>query len=118
MLANSLFRLGYGVGGLFAPSTMVALRMVPETDDRPGARLFVRGFSGHQVAVAAVGLAGMRWPRLERPAIALAAAIDIVDLLSATVEARARGELDPDLAGGVALSAAGVVTAGAALRLD
>ena len=116
MLANSLFRLGYGVGALFAPSAMVGARMVPDTDDRPEARLFVRGFGGHQVAVAAVGLAGGRWRRLERPGIALAVAIDAVDMLSAAAEARARGRMDGDLVGGFALSAAGAATAAAALR--
>jgi hypothetical protein len=118
MLANSLFRLGYGVGALASPSAMAALRMAPDTDDRPEARLFVRGFGSHQIAVAVVGLASSRWPRLERPAIALAVVIDAVDMLSAAAEARARGGLEEDLAGGIVLSAAGVLTAGAALRAD
>ena len=116
MLVNVLFRLGYGVGGLVSPSAMAALRMVPDTDDRPEARLFVRGFASHQIAVAAAGLAAMRRRRLERTAMLLAVAIDAVDMLSAAAEARARGRVDTDLAAGLALSAAGVVTAGAALR--
>ena len=116
MLVNSLFRLGYGLGALVAPPAMAAALMVPDTEEQPGARLFVRGFGGHQLAVATVGLASRRWRRLESPAIALAVAIDAVDMVSALVEGRARGRMDGDVAGGLALSAAGVLTASAALR--
>jgi hypothetical protein len=116
MLVNSLFRLGYGVGALLTPARMAAAGMVPGTDDRPEARLFVRGFGAHQIGVAAVGLAGLRRRRLQRPAIALAVAIDAVDLASALVESRARGRADADTVGGMVLSAAGVATAYAALR--
>jgi hypothetical protein len=116
MLVNSLFRLGYGVGALVAPSTMSAARMVPDTEARPDLRLFVRGFGAHQLAAAALALGSMRWQRLERPAIALAVVIDAVDMVSAAVEARARGWMDADVAGGLALSAVGAATATAALR--
>jgi hypothetical protein len=116
MLVNSVFRLAYGAGALLAPSAMVAAQMVPDTDDRPEARLFVRGFGGHQLAVAAVGLAGARSRRLERAGIALAVAIDVADAISAAAEARARGRMDGDLVGGLVLSTAGAATAAAALR--
>jgi hypothetical protein len=116
MLVNSLFRLGYGVGALVAPSTMSAARMVPDTEARPDLRLFVRGFGAHQLAAAALALGSMRWQRLERPAIALAVVIDAVDMVSAAVEAGARGRMDADVAGGLALSAVGAATATAALR--
>ena len=116
MLVNSLFRLGYGVGALVAPSTMSAVRMVPDTEARPDLRLFVRGFGAHQLAAAALALGSMRWQRLERPAIALAVVIDAVDMVSAAVEAGARGRMDADVAGGLALSAVGAATATAALR--
>src|SRR5256885_11190688 len=116
MLVNSVFRLGCGVGALLWPSTLATARMVPNTEDRPDARLFVRGFAAHQVAVGALGLASRRWRRLERPAIALAVVIDAVDMVSAAVEARARGQVDSDVAGGLALSAAGAATPRAALR--
>jgi hypothetical protein len=116
MLVNSVFRLGYGAGALLAPSAMASARMVPDTEELPEARLFVRGFGAHQVGVAAVSLCSRRWQRLERPAIALAVAIDAVDMLSAAVEARARGQVGEDVAGGLFLSAAGVAIAGAALR--
>ncbi len=115
MLVNSLFRLGYGVGALVAPSAMAAGRMVPDTDDRPDARLFVRGFGAHQLAAGAMALGSLRWRRLERPAMALAVVIDAVDMVSAAVGARARGRMDPDIAGGLALSAVGAATASGAL---
>jgi hypothetical protein len=112
---NVAFRVGYGIGGLVAPSTMAKLRLAPDVSDRPDARLFVRGFSAHQIGVAALGLAGMRWRRLQRPAAMAAIAIDAADMLSAAVEARDRGELNEDLTGGAVFSAAGLVTAWIAL---
>jgi hypothetical protein len=116
LLVNSLFRLGYGVGALVAPSAMASARMVPDTEDRPDARLFVRGFGAHQLAAGAMALGSLRWRRLERPAMTLAVVIDAVDMVSAAVEARARGRMDVDVAGGLALSAVGAATASAVLR--
>ena len=113
ILANALFRFGYGVGALLAPAAMEAARMVPPGIDERG-RLFVRGFAGHQLAVGTLGVASVRWRRLERSALMLAAAIDAVDLLAAGVEAQARGSLDADTRGGMVLSAAGAATAAAA----
>jgi hypothetical protein len=95
---------------------MAAARMAPDTEDRPDARLFVRGFGAHQLAAGAMALGSLRWRRLERPAMVLALAIDAVDMASAAVEARARGQVDADVAGGLALSAAGAATAAGALR--
>jgi hypothetical protein len=80
LLVNSLFRLGYGVGALVAPSAMAAARMAPDTEDRPDARLFVRGFGAHQLAAGAMALGSLRWRRLERPAMMLALAIDALDM--------------------------------------
>ncbi len=116
MLLNSVVRLAYGACALMAPSAMAAARLAPDTDEHPEARLFVRGFAAHQVAVAAMGLGSTRWPRLERPAIVLAGVTDAVDMLSAAVEARVRERLDADVVGGFAFSAAGLATASAALR--
>jgi hypothetical protein len=116
LLANCIVRFSYGVAALVAPSTSASARLVPDTEERPDARLFVRGFGSHQVVVAAVGLASLRWDHLERPALELAAAIDVADAVSALIEARARGRLDDDLVGGVAFSLAGLATAAAALR--
>jgi hypothetical protein len=115
MLANIGFRIAYGVGGLFSPSAMARAQAAPDTSDRPDARLFVRGFSAHQIGVALLGVAGLRWRRLRQPAAIAAVAIDVADMLAATVEAGERGRLDADLAGGLVFSAAGVATAVAAL---
>jgi hypothetical protein len=44
-----------------------------------------------------------------------AIAIDASDMISALIDTRDRGRLDPDLSGGLVFSAAGVATAMAAL---
>jgi hypothetical protein len=118
LLINSVFRLGYGIGALLSPSAMAKARLTPNTESTPEARLFVRGFGAHQVAVGALGLGSTRSSRLERPALVLAIAVDLADMVSAIVEAGSRGRLDPDVAGGFAFSAAGVATATAALRAE
>lgn len=115
MFLNSLFRVSYGVGALFVPSKMTELKLTPETAEHPEARLFVRGFGAHQIAVAALGIASRRWRRLEQPAAVAAIAIDVSDMISALIEARDRGQMDPDLSGGLVFSAAGVATAAAVL---
>ena len=61
MAANVAIRIGYGFGGLLAPAAMAKLRLAPDVGDHPEARLFVRGFSAHQIGVAALGLASWRW---------------------------------------------------------
>jgi hypothetical protein len=43
--------------------------------------------------------------------MALAAATDLADIASAVIEARARRRVDRDLAGGIAFSSAGLITA-------
>jgi hypothetical protein len=111
MLANSVFRMGYGVGALLAPSMMARLRLAADTSKDPQARLFVRGFGSHQVAVAALCFASRRWPTLERPAALAALTIDTVDMLSAVMESGERGSMDADLTGGLVFSAAGAITA-------
>lgn len=116
MLVNAGFRVAYGVTGLLSPAAMGRLRLAANTPERPDARLFVRGFSAHQIGVAALGLASLRRSRLERPAALAAVAIDLADMPSALVEAGKRGELGGDLVGGLVFSAAGVVTASASLR--
>ncbi len=114
LAVNVAIRLGYGLGGLLAPAAMAKLRLTPEIDDRPEARLFVRGFSAHLIGVGALGLASWRWPRLRRPAAAAAAAIDIADVISAVVEAADRSRFDQDLVGGIVFSSAGAISAAAA----
>jgi len=115
MLANSTFRMAYGLGALFVPVAMERFRLAANTREHPQARLFVRGFGAHQIAVATLGLASRRWRTIERPAALAAVTIDVADMISAVVESEARERMDPDLTGGLVFSAAGVVTAAGAL---
>jgi hypothetical protein len=117
ILANALFRIGYGVSGLIAPSAMAKFGLTPDTEERPDARLFVRGFSAHQIGVAALALGSIRRRELERPAMLAAIAIDVADMITAAVEAADRRSIDADLAGGLVFSGAGVASALAALRM-
>ena len=118
LVANAAIRLGYGLAVLAAPSKAVlgGVLLAPDTEELPEARLFVRGFAAHQIAVAGVGLAGLGQRKLRRPGLLLAAATDLADIASAVVEARARGRLDSDLSGGIAFSGAGLVSALVSLR--
>ncbi len=118
--ANSIIRLTYGVAAAVAPSRPLAgkVPLAPDTDHFPEARLFVRGFSSHQVAVALVGLASLTRPDLRRSAMLLAAAIDLADITSALIEARARARYDRDLTGGIAFSSLGLVSALIGIRAD
>ena len=116
--ANAAIRIGYGVAALAAPSRPLfgKVPLAPDTEDSPEARLFIRGFAAHQIAIAMVGLASLARRDLQRLGMLLAAAIDSADIASALVEARARGHLDPDLRDGIAFSGAGLVSALVALR--
>jgi hypothetical protein len=118
LLLNAGVRMAYGIGGLLSPAAMGKLQLAADTPERPDARLFVRGFSAHQIGVAALGLAALNNRRLQRPAALAAVAIDLADILSAVVEAAKREELGSDLAGGIVFSATGAATASAALLTD
>jgi hypothetical protein len=117
--ANALIRLAYGAAALANPSRplLAKVRLAPDTEQFPEARLFVRAFAAHQVAVALVGLASLARGDLRRPAMALAAATDLADIASAAVEARSRSHLDADLTGGIAFSTAGLASALVGWRL-
>ena len=116
--ANAVVRLGYGLAALTNPSKPAFGRvpLAPDTEAFPEARLFIRGFAAHQIAVGLVGIAGAAHPALRRPGMLLAAATDFSDIASAVVEAAARGRMESDLSGGIIFSAAGLVSALAALR--
>jgi hypothetical protein len=116
--ANAAIRAGYGLAALTAPSKPAfgSIRLAPDTEEFPEARLFVRGFAAHQIAVSLVGLTSLVHGQLRRPGMMLAAAIDFADIVSGVVEAVARGNLDPDLRDGIVFSSAGLVSALAALR--
>lgn len=118
LLLNAGVRMAYGVGGLLSPAAMGKLRLAADTPERPDARLFVRGFSAHQIGVAVLGLAALNSRRLQRPAALAAVAIDLADILSAVVEAAKREKLGSDLAGGIVFSATGAATASAALLVN
>jgi hypothetical protein len=117
--SNAVIRLGYGIAALAAPSSPLLgkIPFAPDTEQFPEARLFVRGFASHQVAVALVGLASLARRDLQRPAMALAAATDLADITSGVIEARSRSRLDSDLSGGIAFSSAGLASALIGLRL-
>lgn len=116
MLVNIGFRLGYGIAALLAPLVSAKVRLAPNLEDHPEARLFVRGFAAHQVGVAALGLGSLYRKELERPAMMAAIATDAMDVLSAVIESRDRGRMDDDLAGGILFSSAGVAVGAAALK--
>jgi hypothetical protein len=90
--ANAAIRFGYGAAALVAPSRPAAgkVRLAPHTEHFPEARLFIRGFAAHQLAVGLLGLEGSGSPPLRRPAMLLAAATDLADIAAAVVEARSR----------------------------
>jgi hypothetical protein len=113
VVANSIIRLTYGVAAALAPSRPLAgkVPLAPDTDRFPEARLFVRGFSAHQVAVALFGLASLARPGLRRAAMLTAATTDLADISSALIEARARSRFDPDLTGGIVFSSLGLASA-------
>jgi hypothetical protein len=115
--ANAAIRIGYGVAVLLSPSKPLgSVPLAPDTDEFPEARLFVRGFAAHQLAVGALGLMSLGRPEHRRLAMLLAAATDLADIISALVEARARGNLDTDLSGGIVFSGAGLGSALLAAR--
>jgi hypothetical protein len=87
---------------------MASAELAPHTDDRPDARLFVRGFGGHQLVTGALTLASAGARRLVRPALVLNLLIDALDVTCAVLEVRARGRADRNLVAGIALSGAGV----------
>jgi hypothetical protein len=116
---NALLRLAYGAAALANPSRPLLgkIPLAPDTEQFPEARLFVRGFAGHQVAVALVGFASLARADLRRPAMALAAVTDVADIASAAIEARSRSRVYSDLIGGIAFSSAGLASALVGLRL-
>jgi hypothetical protein len=115
---NAAIRISYGIRVLVTPSKPAfgSVPLAPDTEEFPEARLFVRGFAAHQIGVALLGVASLARPDLRRPGMLLAAATDLVDIVSAAIEAVARGSLDSDLRDGIVLSSAGAASALAALR--
>jgi len=115
MLGGAAVRLAVGAGYLLASSSMASARLAPQTADRPDARLFVRGFGGHQLLIGALTLAAARARRLAGPVVALNLLIDALDMTSTALEVRARGRADRTLIGSIALSGTAIAW-GLALR--
>jgi hypothetical protein len=116
MLIGSTVRIAYGAGSLLAPAKMVSAQYAPNTHSLADPQLLLRAFGGHQLVTGCLTLAATRSPRLARPAAALSLLIDTLDVTSAALELRARGQSDQTIAGGFAISGAGILTFAAALR--
>lgn len=116
LFVNAATRVAYGAGALASPALMARAGLAPDAPERPDARLFIRAFGGHMVTVGSFGLLALHRRRHRRAAAATALAIDLADVASAVVETARRGRLGRDLAGGIAFSAAGAITAALALR--
>lgn len=115
LLAGSSVRIAYGLGALLAPRSMVDARLAPNTHGLPDPRLLLRGFGGHQLLVGSATLLALRQDRrLARCAAMLSLMVDTFDVGSAALEQRARGECDSTVAGGYAISGAGMLAFGLA----
>ena len=117
MLLGSAVRIAYGAGSLFAPAKMVSMQLAPDTHELADPRLLLRAFGGHQLVTGCLTLGAVRSPRLVRPAAALSLLIDTLDVTSAALELRARGQNDQTITGGFAISGAGIVVFATALRV-
>lgn len=82
MLGGTAVRINRGCRLSLVPSRMAAAPRAPDTDHEPDARLFVRGFGGHQFVTGAVTLATARTPQLSSPALMLNLLIDTLDMTS------------------------------------
>lgn len=104
MLGGTSVRMAVGLGYLLAPSKMAAARLAPNADDRPDARLFVRGFGGHQLVLGTVTLATTRGRRPPDLVLAVNLLIDALDMTSTLLEVRVRGRSDRTLSRSIILS--------------
>ncbi len=115
MLAGSTVRIAYGSASLLAPASMVSRHCAPDTHGLADPRLLLRAFGGHQLVTGCLTLAASRSRRLARPAALLSLLIDTLDVASAAIELRARGQRDQTITGGFVISGAGMITFAAAL---
>jgi hypothetical protein len=109
LLGGSAVRIAYGAGALLAPASMVSHKYAPDTHDLDEPRLLLRAFGGHQLVTGCLTLASISSRRLARGAATLGLLIDTLDVTSAVLEQRARGERNPIITGGYAISGAGMV---------
>jgi hypothetical protein len=116
-IAGSVLRGAWGLGALAAPMAMRRAQLTGGPDlDRPDARLYVRGFGGHQLLLAGFTIAAARSDELLRPALVLNVLLDGLDIASAVAEIPARGAADRTLVAGILFSGVGALTFAAALR--
>lgn len=116
MLAGSAVHIAYGIGSLLAPEKMVAAQYAPNTHALPDPRLLLRAFGGHLLLSGCLTLAATRSPQHARSAISLCLLMNTLDVTSAMLELRPRGQSDLTIKGGIALSGTGFFTFAAALR--
>jgi hypothetical protein len=114
MALGSTVRIAYGVGSLLAPARMVSARYAPNTHDLPDPRLLLRAFGGHQLVVGCLTLAAARTGRHARQVATLSLLIDTLDVASALLEMRTRGQIDQTVLGGIAISTSGILAFAAA----
>jgi hypothetical protein len=116
MLAGSAGHIAYGIGSLLAPERMVSAHYAPDTHALPDPRLLLRAFGGHLLISGCLMLSAIRSPRQARSAATLCMLINALDVTSALLELRARGQSDQTVTGGIMLSGTGVLVFAAALR--
>lgn len=115
---GSAARLAYGAGAMLAPEWM-AEHLAPTLQGLADPRMNLRGFGGAHTAIAVYTLAGARNADRARMVLALNVMADALDAGVSFLEWRARGKVDPVVAGGVAINLAGLLcwgTAETALR--
>ena len=117
-LLGSAARGAWGLGAYATPHAMTRAQLTGGPDlDLPDPRLYVRGFGAHQVLIAGfTTFAATRSPSLLRPALALSALLDAVDIASAAAELRARRGADRTVVGGIVFSGGGLALSAGALR--
>src|SRR3954452_15551981 len=114
-VVGSAARLADGAAAGLAPERMDG-RLAPQLHGRPDPRMNLRGFGGAQSAIAVYTLATARTPRGARSALLLNALTDGFDTGVSLLERRDRGQVDPVVAGGVALNVGGLLLWAAAAR--
>lgn len=103
---------------MLAPEWM-AEHAAPTLQGHADSRMNLRGFGGAHTGIAVYTLAVARTHADARTVLGLNVLVDLLDTVVSLLEWRARGKLDPSVAGGVALNVAGLVcwsTAAAVLR--
>jgi hypothetical protein len=115
LYSGSALRIVYGVGALLKPTTMVSGGYAPNTHDLDDPRLLLRAFGGHQLVTGCMTFCATRSRRLARQAATFSLLIDTLDVVSAVLEQRSRGQRDQTVTGGYVISGAGMIAFATAL---